>query len=214
MKFVCLSDTHRHRDIEIPSGDVLLYAGDDDINDTHNLINFTRFIKKMKFKHYIMIAGNHDFLFEQQSFAREYLLENDIIYLQDQFIVVDGIKIYGTPYTPTFYNWAFMEDESKLQNRFDSISNDIDVLITHGPARGYLDKVKDDSDNLGSTSLTNKISHLKNLKYHVFGHIHGGYGMMIPHYNNNYPVRVNCSICNEAYQPVNKPIILEVNKSV
>jgi hypothetical protein len=216
VKFVCLSDTHRYRDIEIPSGDVLLYAGDDDIVDTYNLINFTRFTKKVKFKHYIITSGNHDFLFEEQSFAREYLLENDIIYLQDEFVIIEGIKIYATPYTPTFFNWAFMESEENLEKRYNKIPDDTSILITHGPAFGYLDQV-DESKNtahLGSKALDKKISSLKNLKYHIFGHIHGGYGMIIPHYNNGYPVRVNCSICNEAYQPVNKPITLEVNKNV
>lgn len=207
MKIICISDTHRRRPEIKANCDMLIFAGDDDINDIQDLVDFVHYIKKIKCKYYVMIAGNHDWIFEHQSFAREYLIENDVIYLQDETIEIEGLKIYGTPYTGIFCNWAFMETEEQLTERYSKIPTDTDILITHCPQFGILDQINANStgkkaNHLGNIALKNVISSL-NLKLHVFGHIHGSYGRI--------DQNVNCSLCDENYVAINKTIIVEIS---
>lgn len=207
MKIVCISDTHRHRP-EVPSGDILIFAGDDDINGMSSLISFANYIKDIDCKHKIVVPGNHDFWFERGDLGRISILEEKgIKVLIDEMIEIEGLKIYGTPYTPIFMNWAFMESEEDLRKRFFRIPEDIDILVTHGPACGVGDQILPGStgrqgESLGSLALAEAVSGLKSLKLHVYGHIHGSYGKRIN--------SVNASICDEAYTMANKPIIVEV----
>ena len=205
MKITCFSDTHRHRP-ELGKGDMLIFAGDDDITDIKTLINFTQYIKKQDFKYKIMIGGNHDF-FIKNLFAKEYLIENNIIYLEDQMIEIEGIKIYGTPYTPQFMNWAFMESEDMLLKRYSLIPKDVNILVSHGPAYGVRDQIVYGNSPsiksgkfLGSKALAEVLPSLIDLKYHIFGHIHGSYGTTHS--------SINCSICDERYNMANEPIEL------
>jgi len=211
IKIVAFSDTHRKRPDIKESGDILIFAGDDDIYNVEHLADFVFWFKDLNFTHKIMIAGNHDFYLQNVPFAKEYLKENNVVYLEDSSVEVEGLKIYGSPYTPTFMSWAFMEDEAKLGKRFNKIPKDIDILVTHGPAYGALDQIVPGQNpqynkgkHLGSVSLKETVDKLQNLKYHIFGHIHGSYG--------SRGVALNASICDEQYNPVNKPIVVCIDK--
>jgi Icc-related predicted phosphoesterase len=110
-----------------------------------------------------------------------YCQSHNVIYLQDTETIINGKKFYGTPWTPSFNNWSFMKDDDILNRYWDNIPDDVDVLITHGPAFGIADEVeevKEGKINVGSKSLLKKIETLKtlNLEYHLFGHIHECYG--------------------------------------
>ncbi len=205
IKIVAFSDTHSKRFNIKESGDILIFAGDDDIYNITELMDFIHWINKANFEHKIVIAGNHDFYFQESRYAKECLKSNNIIYLEDSSIDICGIKIYGTPYTPTFFNWAFMESEKKLENRFSNIPEDVDILVTHGPAKDVLDQVDGDGVHAGSISLSSKIMGLPKLKYHFFGHIHGSYGNI----DNKF---FNVSVSDEDYSLANKPQVVFFDK--
>jgi hypothetical protein len=159
VRFVCISDTHGFTEgLEktIPEGDVLIHSGDFTIvGESSDVIAFNAFLKKLPHKHKIVIAGNHDLSFDTATFDSTYqrfgrgnkedhrhakdLLTN-CTYLEDSAIQLYGIKIWGSPWTPWFYDWAFnIERGQECKSKWDMIPDDTDVLITHGPPLGYGD---------------------------------------------------------------------------
>lgn len=73
VRFVCISDTHtKHRDIDLPDGDVLLHSGDFTFNGRRNEVeDFADWLKSLtKFRYKVLIAGNHDFTFDTKWYAR------------------------------------------------------------------------------------------------------------------------------------------------
>lgn len=225
MKITFISDTHsRHHRIKLPGGDMLIFSGDfmtngyyvDEIND------FIKWLSEQPYTYKICIAGNHDRYCENfPSYMIKDIFEqyyNDgVRYLQDEMIEIEGKKIYGTPYQPFFCNWAFnVRDEIRLTEIYKNIPNDIDILITHCPPYGVLDKshVKREfygttgEEPLGSKELLNVLDLMQNPpKYHCFGHIHGDGGNVE---EKNGITFINASVCNESYQPVNNIITLDI----
>jgi len=209
MKIVCISDNHgRHKKIKnIPEGDVLVHAGDVTSSGKIEMLdNFNKWLGELPHKHKIIIAGNHDWCFarEHRLIAREMI--SNATYLEDSEIIIDGVKFYGSPWQPEFCDWAFNlprgESLAKVWNR---IPDDTNVLITHGPPYGILDLNLDD-EPCGCEDLLNKIMSLSKLKCHIFGHIHEGYGI-----KEELGVKfINASSCNFEYQPINKPIVIDI----
>lgn len=208
MKIVAISDTHNHQ-VELPEGDVLLVAGDITSTGTPNQIAlFNNYLTQQaeKFKHKpLLIAGNHDFLFEKDRSHAEVLLSS-AVYLEDQLFEIEGIRIYGSPWTPRFFNWAFMKDRGKsIRERWELIPDGIDVLMTHGPPMGILDYC---GEHVGCADLldvvTKRLS--KPPHIHIFGHIHEGHGNHIG--GNTW--FLNVSICDGAYRPVNPVTVFEI----
>jgi Icc-related predicted phosphoesterase len=161
----------------------------------------------------VFIAGNHDFGFQREpKMAKEVVnYYKDIIYLQDSFLgygvdLENYVKIYGSPWQPEFHNWAFNLPKNGLElaQKWNEIPDDTDILITHGPAFGYLDTIMGQYDNLGCELLTKRIKTIKP-KIHVCGHIHSGYGYVFDgdtHY-------INASVLDEQYQYTQKPLTVE-----
>lgn len=180
MKLVCISDTHLNQDdVELPDGDILIHAGDlASLGNFHEFRAVGQWFKeiKYKFKHIIIIGGNHDFsLMINSRLTLQEHFDPEIIYLEDKSIVIDGVKFYGSPWSPQFYDWAFMKDDDSLAPHWAAIDEDTDVLITHTPPHGILDK-NSTGFNCGSRTLYQRVKQLKNLKHHIFGHIHHSYG--------------------------------------
>ena len=214
MKIVCLSDTHNcNEQIDVPDGDVLIHAGDATIRGTIDEIEaFNDWFANLPHQYKIFVAGNHDWLFEtNNSYARK-LLSDSIIYLQDSFVEIEGLKIYGSPWQPRFYDWAFnLMRGAELAEKWKLIPNDIDILITHGPPQGILDEVPRQYfiENTGCEELIKKVENLSmlgQLKLHVFGHIHCGYGI-----DEKFGVKfVNASNCDENYAPTQPSFVVEI----
>lgn len=215
MKITFISDTHNTNldrvSEDLPGGDILIHCGDVSSRGYYEEIApFLRWFDKQSYRYKIFIAGNHDWLFEDRtaSIAKELLKQfPDIIYLQDSFVMVEGIKIYGSPWQPEFYNWAFNlpRNGEKLQEKWDMIPEDTDILITHGPPFGTLDTVIDKRDiHLGCELLAERIEKIKP-KIHVSGHIHTGRGMT----EKNGIIYINASLLNEQYRYEFKPITIE-----
>ena len=213
MKIVCLSDTHNcNENIEVPDGDILLHAGDATVRGTIFEINQSaNWFTSLPHKHKIFVAGNHDWLFENDN-ALARMLISQVSYLQDSFIEIEGLKIYGSPWQPRFYDWAFnLNRGAELAEKWKQIPLNTDILITHGPPNGILDEVprKYSIENTGCEELRKRVETLAefgNLKLHLFGHIHCGYGQM-----EKFGVKfVNASNCDEEYNPTQPPIIVEI----
>jgi len=211
MKIVCISDTHgKHRQFEIPDGDVLVFAGDIMTHGFNHveIMDFNAWLGELPHKHKIVIAGNHDRLFETNPSYSRGLLTN-ATYLENSGCEIEGIKFWGSPYTPAFCNWAFNLEPWELSDNWKQIPSDVDVLITHGPPLGYNDKAHPTHEHLGDGVLRDIIEIVQPY-LHVCGHIHGGHGWFEMG-NPEYPTAcVNASLVNEAYAPVNKPIVVEI----
>ena len=181
MHLTIISDTHsQHQKLQLGSGDILIHCGDfTNCGSLDDTVSFTDFMAEQKFKHKIVIAGNHDFCFEDKRSreAEKLLRDNDIIYLNDTGIQIDGINFWGSPVQPEFMNWAFNRARgADIRKHWDKIHASTDVLITHGPPLGILD-VTFDGRSVGCADLLDSVQNIKP-RVHAFGHIHESYGVV------------------------------------
>lgn len=201
LKIVCISDTHRqHFKMEIPDGDILLFAGDAEIDSFDALQDFDDWLGTLNFKHVVVIGGNHDF-FTQECNKKDlkYFFTN-AIYLENESIQIEGIKIFGSPYSPKFNNWAWMLNAKQLEQIWELIPKDTDILLTHTPPFGILANTEFSKFTLGCPALLRKIEEIK-APYSVFGHIHGGSGVLVTK-NTTF---INASMLDDYYKYVNEP---------
>lgn len=212
MKLVLISDTHGFHDrIRIPNGDVLIFAGDlGGWGTLTEVESFARWMRHLPHAHKIVVAGNHDWAFfkpSQKWRARGMLADNGITYLEDSGVNINGINFYGSPWTPAFFNWAFMypRNSEMAQETWKKVPDNTDVLITHGPPRDILDDAYSEPhagcDNL-RVAVLNRIKPM----VHVFGHLHNGYGMA----EIGGTTFVNAAICNDGYDPINLPVEVKI----
>ena len=209
-----ISDTHtKHRycELDLPGGDLLIHAGDlmnsgHDENDVWEFLDW--FDKQEQYKSHVFIAGNHDRFFENKpdetkNILREYPY---LTYLQDHTHTIDGVKIYGSPWQPEFYNWAFNlpRNGEEMKARWNAIPDNTDILITHGPPYGHLDIPGGHTIRVGCEMLRYRVDQIKP-KIHVFGHIHGSAG----YYFNGHTHFINASVLNEQYIYMNVPPTIE-----
>lgn len=205
MRIVCISDTHGlHAQLQLPDGDLLVCTGDFSRRGRRaEVVEFNRWLGTLPHRHKVIIAGNHDFLLEEDSSARS--LFDHAIYLQDTECQIEGIRIYGSPWQPRFFDWAFNLDRGEpLRRVWAQIPSGIDLLLTHGPPHGVLD-VTSRGLRVGCEELSRALLRIRP-RAHIFGHIHESYGQLQRdgiHY-------VNASSCNLQYQPVHPPIVIEL----
>ena len=210
IKIDCCADLHGHYP-KLEGGDLLIVAGDLTARDTVNEYQaFCYWLFQQNYRKKIVIAGNHDN--ELKKLPLKFDPEiTDFAYLCDSGTEFEGLKIWGSPWTKTFPGMnpkckAFTVDaEEELAEKFTKIPEDTDILITHSPSYGILDW--NTKGNLcGSTSLRDNVFERLNLKLHVFGHLHEAACMI-----DRLPcIFVNASHVNERYEPVNKPIRIEL----
>jgi Icc-related predicted phosphoesterase len=215
MRCVIISDTHNQLDkIKLPSGDLLIHAGDWTMGGKLEEIAKFNYDLQMKLEYgfrlgAIVTAGNHDFLMEKHpNLGRSVVRAGR--YLQDEGIEIEGLKFYGSPWQPEFLAWAFnLARGAEIKTKWDLIPEDTDVLITHGPPAGILDEIPN-GERVGCQDLMNTVKRIKP-KYHVFGHIHHSYGVLDMFWNNREVTTfINASICTERYKPTNEPIVIEI----
>ena len=208
MRLVSISDTHtKHSLIHLPDGNILVHAGDSTYGGRPNeLEDFGNWLEKQthRFDHIIIISGNHDWMFQNDLNRALSYLPKSVIYLEDSGISLDKVSFWGTPWQPIFFQWAFNATEKELANKFSSIPNNVNVLISHGPPDRILDKTTR-GDRAGSESLRKAIEKT-NPTHCIVGHIHEGFGSVIHNSTRFY----NVSVCNERYEVVNPPTIIEV----
>jgi Icc-related predicted phosphoesterase len=216
MKLVLLSDTHTlHDQVVVPEGDLLIHAGD--LTYTGRISQFEnveRWLLKQAERFplgVIVIAGNHDF--GAREFFRKGERGSKFYFLDDSGIEIEGVKFWGSSYTPTFGRWAYMADRGDdIKKHWNLIPDDTDVLITHGPLWGILDSSEVTNGSVGCEDLHDAVFDRVQPKVHVFGHIHGGYGHKFKIKPNDVAdIRFyNASVVNEDYEVVNKPWETEI----
>lgn len=184
MKILHLSDTHALHgyipDSRFDDIDVVVHSGDcsnykDPYRNNNEVLDFIEWYKNVPVKHKIYVAGNHDTSIEKRLVTPEQFSDAGIIYLENLDVTICDIKFWGSPYTPTFGNWAFMKARDKINRTWNTIPEDTNVLITHGPPKGIRDMSYDRDGNLefcGCSALMKKCWSLKHLKLVCFGHIH------------------------------------------
>ncbi len=205
MRLVVISDTHGlHDRLEIPPGDVLIHAGDiSRRGDLHEVQAFDAFLARLDHRHKLVIAGNHDYCFERQPAAARAVLRH-AVYLEDQAIEIEGIRFYGSPWQPWFYDWAFnLRRGAELRAKWRLIPDDTEVLITHGPPLGHCD-VTHRGEAAGCADLLERIRQVRP-RYHLFGHIHEAYGIS----SDGTTTYVNASSCDFYYRSAHPPVVLD-----
>lgn len=141
MRIVCLADIHGCLDRRLlPEGDVLVIAGDITIGPVSNrpygrrevlddLAALARRLRALPYTYKILVAGNHDGVLADNRGLR---LLDGLIYLQDSGCVVDGIRFWGIPWTPTAFNdRAFCMSRHSLRLHYAAVPAGTDVLICH-----------------------------------------------------------------------------------
>jgi Icc-related predicted phosphoesterase len=218
MKVIAISDTHsKHNRLYqwLEPADMIICAGDISTRGyEHEVRNFLDWFSKLPYKYKIFIPGNHDFFFERNSALAKTMIPENVIYLNDSSVVIEGYKIYGSPVTPYFYNWAFNRHRGEqIKKHWDAIDDDTDILVTHGPVFGIHDYIyngswqpNNPSDNVGCVDLANRVKELKKLKIHICGHIHDQYGDTVVD-----GVRyINAAFLDDNYAPAHRPVFFEL----
>jgi predicted phosphodiesterase len=224
MKITLISDTHtKHQNLnsDLHGGDILIHSGDfmNSGYDKSDVTDFFDWFSSIKgYDKKIFIAGNHDRILENDPTWSTLAIKDypNLIYLQDEgYSIYDieddsSVKLYGSPWQPAFFNWAFNlpRNGEELKEKWDAIPSNTDILITHGPPFGYLDIPGGQSIRVGCEMLRYRVDELKP-KIHVFGHVHGGYG----YYFNGHTHFFNASVLNERYKYTNKPFTFEWDQS-
>jgi Icc-related predicted phosphoesterase len=164
VRIVATSDLHGTLP-EIPPCDLLLIAGDVTPVWNHER-NFQALWLRSKFSDWLNsvpadeivgVGGNHDFELAESPF-----LSYDLPwrYLDNEAVTISGLKIWGSPLSPTFGNWAFMRDDRGLAEEWAKIPEDVDILMVHGPPFGHRDVTTfytEHPKHVGSMSLANRL---------------------------------------------------------
>jgi Icc-related predicted phosphoesterase len=176
MRIVCVSDTHaRHDKTVVPDGDILIHAGDlTSHGDLEDVESFDRWLGALPHPHKVVICGNHDFCFQEMASRARSRITN-AIYLEDESVEVEGVKIYGSPWQPWFGGWAFnLQRGPEIAAKWKLIPDDTQILVTHGPPEGVLDRTTR-GEFAGCRDLFDRVLEVKP-RLHVFGHIHEAAG--------------------------------------
>lgn len=202
MKILHISDTHGFHngfptnrfdgiDMVIHSGDCSNYR--DPYRNEFEVRTFLEWYENIPVKYKIYVAGNHDSSIERLFITREHFAEKSIIYLENDETTIEGLKIWGSPYTPTFGDWSFMKARDKISRIWETIPVNVDILIVHGPPKGIRDLSYNREGVLelcGDGALRKRCEKLIP-KLVCFGHIH------------NYKDLMNSGICiNSPYSTI------------
>lgn len=213
MKILHISDTHGFHE-EFPMSrfegiDIVIHSGDcsnykDPYRNEPEVRSFLAWYRDVPVKDKIYVAGNHDTSIERRMVTPEDFAEHGIIYLENNGVSMHGLSFWGSPHTPTFGEWAFMKSRDKISRVWDTIPEDTDILIVHGPPKGVRDLSFDRHHNLeycGCSALMKKCFKMKDqLKYVMFGHIHDMDGVSnqgVSHYSKTKTIFSNAACVDD-----------------
>ena len=232
---------HKQLNGKLPGGDLLIHSGDfTSVGREHEVKNFVNWFNEIdNYTNKVFIAGNHDLTFDSEILLKNKLeyferrpypnenpsmgkpqwlemileigLNPNVFYLENSFVELDQIKIWGSPYSATFgYGWAFNVDRGHdSAQMWNGIPTDTDIVITHGPIYGYGDRTAHTYENVGCSDLFHRLNELKT-PLHFAGHIHEGYGFN-PTFWGGYSF--NGCTCNLRYEALNNPITFDYDFS-
>jgi Icc-related predicted phosphoesterase len=156
--------------------------------------------------------GNHDFVGEKAWLVKDIVraLPAHMTLLKDSATIIGlpdrTLRVWGTPWVPGLPYWAFYGKPDALHHRADLIPYDLDVLMTHGPPKGYGDYIPGGTEkqiskygnlhgmNVGDTSLNWAITR-RRPKVTICGHIHEARGR----YDLDGSPIVNCAAVDATY---------------
>ncbi len=233
MKVLALSDTHdKHSELAghmhsllhlNPDIRMIIHAGDaadakDPLFNRQELRRFLRWFESFDVEYKVFVPGNHDTSLEYfPSLLSEF---PDVNFLVHQELLVEGIRFFGSPFTPFFDNWAYGIDRNSLESYWCQIPEGTDVLITHGPAYGI-----GDATNIGATFGQTKyagdlhlLDRIRKIEptHHIFGHFHDDTGhFRIKNYGTYTIAELktqfhNVSVLDTGRNPLNLPRIIQV----
>ena len=214
MKIVAISDLHNNYIKSLPPGDILLIAGDfTGSGKDFEVEKFNEFLGRFRryFKEILITPGNHDFLFEDDYPRASKLITNAKLLMNETHTLYNGMTIFGSPVQTWFHDWAFnIKSYDDRMAVWKKIPDDVDILMTHGPAYSILDKTID-GKLTGCDALRDRLFQLACLKLHVFGHIHESYGR-IKNPENFTHIAANVSLCNRyPKQGLNPATVIELD---
>lgn len=173
---VFTSDTHgRHECMPPKQGDIFIHCGDwSTYGEMKESLAFFNWVEKLPHKHKILVPGNHDRWCEEMlPLATESAKKRGIILITEGLVTIEDITIYCSSYTPRFGRWSFMYPRSSMRW---NIPQDLNILVTHGPPYGHGDNVN--HRHVGCLDLMHEVRRVEP-RYHVFGHVHEGYGRSV-----------------------------------
>ncbi|MES2731039.1 MAG: metallophosphatase domain-containing protein [Bacteroidota bacterium] len=207
MEIVCISDTHgQHESLRLPKGDLLIHAGDISAHGKREEVEaFLRWFAGLPYQYKVFTGGNHDFFLERSPSVFQSLVPDNCYYLNDSAVEIEGVRVWGSPITPFFFNWAFNRYRGPdIQKHWDLIPAQTDILITHGPPLGILDRTAR-GEAVGCQDLQQTITEIQP-RLHVFGHIHESYGVV----EQAGTTFVNASYLNLQYRPAHAPVVITI----
>jgi predicted phosphohydrolase len=224
LRFVVLSDTHTQTDkLTVPPGDVLLHCGDlcAKGGSLKQVQEFNEFLQMQPHPVKVVIAGNHDFCFDHESFTYLKVTRglkpsyqpidprralSAAFYLQDEGTVVGGYSLWGSPWVPRFSRTAFSipAESQKMLSKRQEIPLGTEILMTHSPPQGTLDFSRK-HDHGGCRLLAERVAQVRPL-VHVFGHIHEGYGSV----RTRRTLFINAANCTKDYKGINRPFVFDL----
>ena len=125
-------------------------------------------------QHKIFVAGNHSSAIAKGLVKKQDFTDKGIIYLENDYCTIQGLKIFGSPITPTFHDWYFMKSRDKMDKFWSNVDHDVDIMVTHGPPKGHLDLSENTNHKLelcGDKALARHVERVKPI-LHCFGHVH------------------------------------------
>lgn len=226
MRLVFTSDTHgQHRGLIVPECDVFFHCGDMSGRGEYSIYDdLVIWIEKNDpAANYVFIPGNHDVTFESdEETARSFFDRPNVRVLIDQGCVIDGLKVWGSPWTLRFYDWAFNADRGdQIQKHWNKIPQDIDVLLTHGPAYGYGDFIpgrrmspfdapgvteRNGGLHVGCSQLLARLTDVSP-RIHAYGHIHEGAGVST--IIETGTLSVNAAFLDGRYRIARQPTVVD-----
>ena len=183
MKILHISDTHGfHNDFpkdRFDGIDMVIHSGDCSNSRllNHSILEITNFLnwyEMLPVAYKIFVAGNHDTAIARRNIREADIEARGIMYLENESVEIEGLKIWGSPITPTFGDWSFMKARDKTHEVWDTIPVGTDIIVVHGPPKGIRDLSLDRENNLemcGDKALGKRIN-IINPQAVLFGHIH------------------------------------------
>jgi len=231
---------HKQLDGKLPGGQLLIHSGDiSSLGRKQEIESFIKWFDKQDYMHKVFIAGNHDMTFDREILLRDKLvhfegrtdydtecaegkpnwlvemlnnLPDNVYYLENSSIKLEGINIWGSPYSPSFgYGWGFNKDRGHdIAQCWNEIPMDTDIVITHSPIYGYNDRAQNTNQNVGCSDLYHRLHEVKP-HLHFAGHIHEGHGWGTIPYKDEWGdiYTFNGSSCNLRYEAINPPITFD-----
>jgi len=204
LKVVIISDTHNaHRTLNLPDGDILIHCGDwTNFGRLEHTVDFNDWLGSLNYTHKFVVNGNHECSAPWNSQTKEFLTNASFLCQEKYSVPVSEfcpVHIYGTQ-----FSWPMKAERNPF---YDDIPNDVTILISHGPAAGYVDSGKGCETLLQRCCELNKQGKLCLV---LSGHIHMAHGVLQGTGSLEGVTFVNASICGHQRKAVHPPILVEI----